>query len=54
MNRESFFPQISSTLPLRSVMEQLRHGFVVYDALYAWCRHVRNERHTWNPQAKLA
>jgi hypothetical protein len=30
--------------------EQLRHGFVVYDALYAWCRHVRGETHTWNPQ----
>lgn len=30
--------------------EQLRHGFVVYDALYAWSRHVRNEQHTWNPQ----
>ena len=30
--------------------EQLRHGFVVYDALYSWCRHVRAETHTWNPQ----
>ncbi len=30
--------------------EQLRHGFVVYDALYAWSRHVRGETHTWNPQ----
>ena len=30
--------------------EQLRHGFVLYDALYAWCRHVRGETHTWNPQ----
>ena len=30
--------------------EQLRHGFVIYDALYAWCRHVRQETHTWNPQ----
>jgi len=30
--------------------EQLRHGFVVYDALYSWCRHVRTETHTWNPQ----
>jgi hypothetical protein len=30
--------------------ELLRHGFVVYDALYAWCRHVRDETHTWNPQ----
>ena len=30
--------------------EQLRHGFVLYDALYAWCKDVRNETHTWNPQ----
>ena len=30
--------------------EQLRHGFVVYDALYAWLKDARNERHTWNPQ----
>jgi hypothetical protein len=30
--------------------EQLRHGLVVYDALYAWCRDVRGETHTWNPQ----
>jgi hypothetical protein len=32
--------------------EQLRHGFVLYDALYAWLRHVRDERHTWNPQRR--
>lgn len=30
--------------------EQLRHGFVIYDALYAWLREARGERHTWNPQ----
>ena len=30
--------------------EQLRHGMVIYDALYAWSRHVRGETHTWNPQ----
>ena len=28
----------------------LRQGFVVYDALYAWVRHARDETHTWNPQ----
>ncbi len=27
--------------------EMLRHGMVMYDALYAWCRHVRAERHHW-------
>jgi hypothetical protein len=30
--------------------EQLKQGFVLYDALYAWSRHVRGETHTWNPQ----
>lgn len=30
--------------------EQLRYGLVVYDALYAWAKHVRNEAHDWNPQ----
>ncbi len=28
--------------------EMLRHGMTVYDALYAWCRHVRGETHSWN------
>jgi hypothetical protein len=32
--------------------EMLRHGFVVYDALYAWCRYASNEAHSWNPQAR--
>lgn len=31
--------------------EQLRHGFVMYDALYAWLTRARGERHEWNPQA---
>ena len=30
--------------------ELLRHGFVVYDALYSWLKHVREEKHDWNPQ----
>lgn len=30
--------------------EQLRHGMVMYDALYAWLTRARDERHTWNPQ----
>jgi hypothetical protein len=30
--------------------ELLRHGFVVYDALYSWCKYARGETHTWNPQ----
>jgi rhodanese-related sulfurtransferase len=31
--------------------EMLRHGMVLYDALYAWCRDGQAEQHTWNPQA---
>lgn len=30
--------------------EMLRQGFVVYDALYAWCDAVFDETHRWNPQ----
>ena len=29
--------------------EMLRHGLVVYDALYAWCREGRGETHNWPP-----
>jgi hypothetical protein len=32
--------------------EMLQHGFVAYDALYAWLKHVRDEKHDWNPQQK--
>jgi hypothetical protein len=35
-------------------LEQLRHGFVVYDALYRWIREARNETHSWNPQRDVA
>lgn len=30
--------------------EQIQHGFVMYDALYAWLKEAREERHSWNPQ----
>jgi hypothetical protein len=30
--------------------EQLKHGFVMYDALYSWLKRVRDEKHDWNPQ----
>jgi hypothetical protein len=30
--------------------EQLAEGMVIYDALYSWAKHVREERHSWNPQ----
>ncbi|MFZ6643809.1 chromate resistance protein ChrB domain-containing protein [Undibacterium sp. TC4M20W] len=27
----------------------LRHGMVMYDALYAWCQHCQAEAHQWPP-----
>lgn len=29
--------------------EMLRHGMVVYDALYRWCKEGQDEVHTWTP-----
>ena len=29
--------------------EMLRHGLVVYDALYAWCARLQDEKHNWPP-----
>jgi len=29
--------------------EMLRHGIVIYDALYAWCARLQNETHAWPP-----
>ncbi len=31
--------------------EMLKHGMVMYDALYAWCKGGQDELHTWNPSA---
>ena len=33
--------------------EMLRHGMVMYDALYTWCRSLQAETHNW-PAAKTA
>jgi hypothetical protein len=30
--------------------EMLRHGLVMYDALYAWCRACQAETHHWPPK----
>ncbi|MDO8704051.1 MAG: chromate resistance protein [Sulfuricaulis sp.] len=30
--------------------EMLRHGMVMYDALYAWCRDCQKEIHGWPPK----
>ena len=31
--------------------EMLRHGMVLYDALYAWCKDGQDEVHTWSPES---
>lgn len=30
--------------------EMLRHGMIMYDALYAWCREYQSETHHWPPK----
>ncbi len=30
--------------------EMLKHGMVMYDALYAWCKHCQGESHNWPPK----
>ena len=30
--------------------EMLRHGMVMYDALYAWCKSDQGETHNWPPK----
>src|SRR5688572_19840011 len=30
--------------------EMLKHGMVMYDALYAWCVHCQSETHAWPPK----
>lgn len=30
--------------------EMLRHGLVMYDALYAWCKSCQSEAHNWPPK----
>lgn len=31
--------------------EMLAQGMVIYDALYAWCKHTQQETHRWNDSA---
>jgi len=38
---------MSATFP--DDQEMLRHGLVVYDALYAWCARLQDESHGWPP-----
>lgn len=30
--------------------EMLRHGMVMYDALYTWCQYCQEETHNWPPK----
>ncbi len=58
-DRPELAPQAAGLLAISLGLSQLyrddhamlEHGMVVYDALYAWCRHARGETHTWNPAA---
>ena len=34
----------------RNDHEMLRHGMVIYDALYAWCNACQLESHNWPPK----
>jgi hypothetical protein len=38
---------LSATIP--DDYEMLRHGLVLYDALYAWCAKLQHETHAWPP-----
>jgi hypothetical protein len=38
---------LSATFP--DDHEMLRHGLVMYDALYAWCDRLMDETHNWPP-----
>lgn len=39
---------LSATFP--DDHEMLKHGMVLYDALYAWCRSCQGEAHNWPPR----
>ena len=35
---------------IQNDIELIESGFVIYDALYSWCRSLKSERHSWeNP-----
>jgi hypothetical protein len=42
---------LSATFP--DDREMLRHGLVIYDALYAWCKSLQHEAHRWPPAGFL-
>ena len=55
--RLDFAPQAAGLLAVslglsrnfRDDHEMLKHGMVMYDALYAWCKEGQDETRTWNP-----
>lgn len=57
-DRQDLAPQAAGLLAISlghshlssSDHDMLERTFPVYDALYAWLRHARDETHTWNPQ----
>ena len=61
-DRHDLTPQsaglLAISMGLRDLMpddqEVLRHGFVIYDALYAWASRRRAETHSWPPTATAA
>jgi rhodanese-related sulfurtransferase len=43
---------LSANFP--DVHEMLKHGMVMYDALYTWCRSLQQETHNWPVKAKVS
>jgi len=33
------------------ITKMLKHGMVIYDALYTWCRSLQAETHNWPARA---
>jgi hypothetical protein len=61
-DRHSLTPQsaglLAISMGLRDVTpddhEVLKHGFVIYDALYAWASRRKGETHSWPPKKTAA
>ena len=44
-------PAIPNDVPGVNPSHVLKHGMVMYDALYAWCVHCQSEPHGWPPKS---
>jgi transposase-like protein len=42
-------PQATNTAIAKRLGISRRHGFVIYDALYAWATNRKEETHSWPP-----